>query len=537
MNLLKKKLALLCIMILLSSILTGFVSKEKELNWNIGQEPLTLDPVFYAGAFYESAEGGHIINNTFEGLMREINKKLEPAMTEKYEISKDKMTYTFTLRNARWSDGKPVTAQDFEYAWKRALNPEINSEYAFYFYCIKGAKQYNEGKLDEKDVDIKALDNKTLEVKLIEPTAHFLNLTTFQNFMPVRKDLVEKDPINWSINPTTAICNGPFKLLDYKFGDKIILVKNQNYWNSNNIKIDKINAMMVEKVEAVKYYDENKIDIIDAIPDREIQNLKLKFSELKILPEHTTYYYTINTTKSPLDNVKVRKALSLAIDKDMLIQKTLRQELFPANGFVPNGFKDSQNNEFRKIADCNLNKPNDRIKEAQELLIESGYPNGEGFPKIEIAFNLDPEHEHIAKMVQEMWKNNLGIDVKLQGKQIKEFRDDINEDNFLIARSGWGADYSDCSTFLNLWTSNLGDNEANWKKDDYDKLIEMSEKAEGKQRDELLYKAEKMLMDEAVIIPLYYLGDAVLVKDNIKSWEKTILGHWWFGNSYIDNMI
>ncbi|MDN5351438.1 MAG: oligopeptide transport system substrate-binding protein [Clostridiales bacterium] len=260
------------------------------LQWNLGSEPKTLDP-----GLNSAVDGGHIINNTFEGLMRKDDEGIKPAMAESYDVSEDGTVYTFHLRDAMWSDGQPVTAGDFEYAWKRALDPAVASEYGFQMFYIQGAQDYYEGNGSIDDVMVKALDDKTLEVTLAAPTPYFLDLTTFYTFMPVRQDVIEADPEGWAINPETNIGNGPFKLADYKTGDRIVLVPNENYWKADETKLTEIDAMMiVDQSTALTAYEAGELDILDDMPTSEIPRLQAEDPTFQIMPYVGTYYYIFN---------------------------------------------------------------------------------------------------------------------------------------------------------------------------------------------------------------------------------------------------
>lgn len=536
----RSKLALFCAVIFMASVFGQFVpaaaaAPAQSLTMSLGAEPETLDPALYGGALYVGAEGGHIINNTYEGLMREVNRKLVPAIAEKYTVSSDGTVYTFTLRAAKWSDGQPLTARDFEYAWKRALDPALAADGSYYLYCIKGGQAYNEGSGKVEEVGITALNDKTLKVTLTAPMPQFLSLTTYQNYMPVRKDMVEKGGEGWSKNPQTAISEGPFKLTGYTAGKQLVVEKNPNYWNVVNVKLDKITAVFGDdEAAAVNAYGENKIDMLDLIAFNSIPSLKAKFPELKILPEHATFYYAFNTQKAPMDNAKVRRALSLAIDRNAIAEKYAKPGQNPAGALIPLGFADSQGREIRKVAgEYGLVQNPDSVREAQKLLAEAGYPGGKNFPAITILLNNNHEHEAVAKAVQAMWKQNLGIEAQLVVKETKAYITDKDNGDFYVARSGWGADYPDPMTFLELWTSDSYYNDSHWKNTEYDKLIAAAGKSGGKDRDQLIYKAEKMLMDNSVIAPLYYLTDPILVKNHVKGWEKNTVSYLWFGNTCI----
>lgn len=263
---------------------------DKVLDWNLGADPKTLDP-----GLNSAADGGHIINNTFEGLMRKDNEGIKAGVAESYEVSEDGKTYTFHLRDSKWSDGQPVTAGDFEYAWKRALDPAVAAEYGFQMFYIEGAQNYYEGNGSIDDVKVKAIDDKTLEVTLAAPTPYFLDLTTFYTFMPVRQDVVEKNPEGWSKDPSIAVYNGPFVITDYKTGDRIVMKPNANWWRADETKLDQINALMiVDQSTGLTAYEAGEIDILDDMPTAEIPRLIAEDPTFQIMPYVGTYYYIFN---------------------------------------------------------------------------------------------------------------------------------------------------------------------------------------------------------------------------------------------------
>ena len=522
--------------------------EEMIFTWNLGSEPKTLDPQLNS-----ASDGGHVINNTFEGLMREVKGKLVPATAESYEVSDDGLTYTFKIReDAKWSDGKPVTAHDFEYAWKRALNPETASEYAFQMFYIKGGQEYFEGEGKVEDVAIKTIDDRTLEVTLNGPTPYFLNLTSFYTYMPARKDIVEKDPEGWAKNPETAISNGPFKLAEYATGDSLVLVKNENYWNAEAVKLDKIvGTMIVDSSTELTAYESGDIDAADNPPVQEIPRLLAEEPSFQILPLLGTYYYIFNVDKEPTNDVRVRKALTYAIDRKAITEQVTKAGQLPATGYVPEGLYLSDGRQFREVAgDYGIDPNKAMVEEAQKLLAEAGYPNGEGFPKLELVYNTSEGHKAIAEAIQEMWKQNLGIEVELTNQEWAVFQDTRHQGNFEIARAGWLGDYSDPMTFLDMWTSYSGNNDAQWRwkesevfphdktlnpsNKEFEELIEKSKLVTGEERDNALLEAEKILMEEMIVMPIYYYTDPTMVKEYVKGWEKTPLGHWYFGNAYIE---
>ncbi|WP_026894729.1 peptide ABC transporter substrate-binding protein [Clostridiisalibacter paucivorans] len=512
---------------------------ENIIRVNINSDPKTIDPQLNS-----AIDGGNIIMHMYEGLMREIDGKMEPAIAETYDVSDDGLKYTFNLRDAKWSDGEPVTAHDFEFAWKRALDPNTGSEYATQLFYIKGGQEFYEGKGSREDVAVKAVDEKTLEVELTGPTPYFLDLTAFFTYMPVREDIIAKDSDGWSRNPDVVVANGPFKLEEYVTGDKFVLTKNENYWNVENIKIDKLVAsMIVESSTILTAYENGELDAIDNVPKQEIPKLLVEDPTFEIRPILATYFYIFNVTEPPVDDINVRKALTYAIDRKAIVETVTKGGEMPAAGLVPPGLTDSKGNNFRDVnGNFGIDPQKAQIEKAKEYLAKAGYPDGKGFPKTTMLYNTSESHKAVAEAIQEMWRKNLGIDIELANQEWAVFQDTRAQGNFVIARRGWFADYADPMTFLDLWTSYSGNNDAQWKTTDehkfpnnekYTELVEKSKVATGEERDELLYEAEKLIMEDMVVMPVYYYTDPTAVKDHIKDWYKTKLGYWYFGNAEI----
>jgi oligopeptide transport system substrate-binding protein len=485
---------------------------EKVLNWNVGAEPRTIDPGLNA-----ANDGGHVINNMFEGLMRELGGELTPAMAESYTMSEDQLTYTFTLRDAKWSDGEPVTAYDFEYAWTRVLDPVTASEYSWIF--------------SEANVDtFRAIDEKTFEVTLAAPTPYFLGLTGFYTFFPVREDSVAKGSDGaWAIDPEASIVNGPYKLSEYLTGDKIILVKNENYWQADKVNIDMIYGyMIVDQSTSLTAYEAGELDVIDDVPTEEIPRLMAEEPTFVLKPSDAVYYYSFNSKVAPLDDVRVRKALNLGIDREALVD-AMKMGNKPADTMVSPASYDDEGLIFADNCETFIKTDGSGIEEAKALLTEAGYPGGEGFPDIEIMYNTSEGHKTIAEIIQEMWSNNLGINVTLTNQEWAVFQDTRREHNYQIARSGWIGDYSDPMTYLGMFVTGSPMNYGQYENAEYDQLLDDSKTAPPAERFDMLYRAHELLMEEAVYMPIYYYVDINMVKENITGWENTTRAVWWFG--------
>lgn len=510
----------------------GPAAEPMVLRYNLADDVKTLDPQLNS-----VINAGIVQVNTFEGLMRlDKNDKAIPGMAEKYEVSQDGLTYTFHLRDAQWSDGEPVKAGDFEYAWKRALDPTVGSEYAFQLYYLKNGKEAYEGQVSLDEVGVKAKDDKTLEVVLDSPTSYFLELTAFFTYFPVRKDMVEKDPETWSMKPETFIGNGPFKMESYTMGDRILLVKNDNYYDQGRVKLDKIELLMIGEVStALTAFEAGDVDYIDDIPSQEIERIKAEDPTFTVAPSLATYYFLFQTKKAPVNDVRVRKALSLAIDRTAITDKILKGGQIPTGGFVPPGLYDDAGKDFRATAgNYGVDVAAAKIEEAKALLAEAGYPDGQGFPEIEFLYNTSETHKAVAEVVQEMWKKNLNINVKLANQEWAVFQQTRSEGNFVVCRSNWFGDYADPMTFLDLWTSYAGKNTAQWENAEYDQLIQGAKNSSGQERFELLYKAEKIMMEDAIVAPIYHYVDTSMIKEYVKNTRKSILGYIYFDEAYIE---
>lgn len=532
----KKNLALLLVLVLAIGLLAGCGGTTTEptttptetpgtpkvLVWNIGSSgPKTIDPGLNA-----ASDGGNVINNMFEGLMREIDGKNEPAMAESYTVSDDGLVYTFKIRpDVKWSDGQPVTAKDFEYAWTRVLDPATASEYSWIF--------------DEANVDsFKALDDMTFEVTLKMPTDYFLGLTAFYTFFPVREDAVTKGADGaWAFNPASSIVNGPFKLESYTQGDKMILVKNENYWRADEVKLDKIEGLLIDdQSTALTAYESKEIDLIDDMPTAEIPRLLAEDPTFMVYPQDAVYYYSFNTKVAPLDNVKVRQALALAVDRKAIVETVTKAGQQPAHSMVPATDYDAEGNVFNVKSGFHMFNADGtaNVEKAKALLAEAGFPDGAGFPEMELLYNTSEGHKAIAEAIQEMWKQNLGINVKLANQEWAVFQDTRTNHDFQIARGGWIGDYSDPMTYLGMFIDGSPMNYGEWLSPAYDEAIAKSKTLSGQERFEQLYVADKILMEEMPVLPLYYYTNPIMVQEYVKGWELTTRSTWYFGRTDVE---
>lgn len=338
-------------------------AKEAVFNWNIGADPKTIDPVLNG-----ASDGGDVINQTFEGLVREKSGTIYPGIAEKWEVSEDGLTVTFFLRDSKWSDGSPLTANDFVYSWKRGMDPATASEYAWiweYTNIVGAFEAVNGASLDE--VGIAALDDKTLEVKLSTPTDYIVSLLSFYHFMPTKQSAVEAGADGaWAKDPANAVSNGPFKLTSYTIGEGLTLVKNENYWNAAEVKIDRIEGKFIDELAtAFQAYQAGELHFLPDVPPAEVPTLMAESSEFYVFPLLGTYYFNFNMDLPMFQDVRVRKALNLAVDRE-LITETMGSGQVPAVGFVPPGFLDHEGNDFfEKSGNYGIPSDASKVAEAQ----------------------------------------------------------------------------------------------------------------------------------------------------------------------------
>lgn len=499
---------------------------------NLAADPKTIDPALNA-----AVDGHQVIQSVFEGLFRiDENEKAVPGIAEKYEVSEDGTKYTFHLRDAKWSDGQPIKASDFVFAWKRVLDPKTAAEYAYQMYYLKNAEKINKGELPIDQLGVKAVDDKTIEVNLEAPTAYFLELLAFPTYMPVREDIVTKDPEGWALNMATYIGNGPFKVKDWKHDDVMTLVKNENYYDADKVKLDEIDyVFIVEASTAFSAFQTGEIDYMESVPAEQIEKLKAdKDPNFKIFPYLGDYFYCFNVNSEPVNKVQVRKALAYAIDRTQIVEKVTKAGQLPAAGFTPTGIPMSDGKDFQKTAgDYGMPKDGSKIEEAKKLLAEAGYPNGQGFPKIELLYNTGEAHKAIAEAIQAMWKENLGIEVELRNEEWKVFQTSRQNKQYTVARHGWIGDYVDPMTFLDMWVTGGGNNDAGYSNPKYDEQIQIAKTTTGEKRDKALLEAEKILMEDMPVMPIYYYTNAVLMRESIKNAPKSMLGPVNYREAYI----
>ena len=468
----------------------------KVLKLNLHSEPPTADP-----GIAEDTTSSTIITATFEGLTR-VGKdnKVHEAAAESYTVSEDGKKYTFKIRDNKWSNGDAVTAKDFEFAWKRALDPKTASNYAYQLYYVKGAEAYNKGTGKVEDVGVKAVDDKTLEVELNNPTPFFLELVAFKTYFPVNQKVVEGNE-KWAMDAKTIVGNGPFKMETWEHKSKLVVVKNDNYWDKDNVKLDKIEFSMVEDENTeLSMFENGELDWAgsptSALPTDAIPALK-ESGKMTTQPIAGTYFYRFNTEKAPFNNAKIRKAFAYAIDRQGLIDNILQAGQLPATGYIPMSMALNKDGYFK-----------DKDLEAAKKMLEEGMKEAgiSKFPAITLSYNTSEGHKKIAEAIQDQWKKNLGVDVKLENKEWKVYLDDVHQGKYQVARAGWLGDFNDPINFLELYKDKKGgNNDTNWENPKYKELLNQSAlEQDPAKRSAILAEAEQILMDEMPIMPIYF---------------------------------
>ncbi|MCX6063247.1 MAG: peptide ABC transporter substrate-binding protein [Caldiserica bacterium] len=567
----RKALSLVLIVVFLVSFFGGVSvipsakAVAQEVTYNLGTEPAAIDPAITTGI-----PEANIELQVFDGLTRiDKNNMPQPAIAKSWTISADRKTYLFTLRDAYWTNGTPVTAYDFEYAWKRALSPEIASEYAYQLYYVYGGEAFNkaikvgskyyvqavdaqgnpltkkEGDKDvavpdlkkeidpSKNIGVRALNAKTLKVYLQSPTVYFLNLTAFPTLMPVCKAVVSKND-KWASDVKTYVTNGPFRLTEWSHNEKMTFVKNPTYWDKDKVKLTKITYYMVEdESTALAMFQSGQLDAAANVPVSELPKL-VASGDAQILPYLGTYYYLVNVTKKPFNDVRVRKALLLAINRAGITKSITQGGEVPALAYVPYGIADAApGSDFRKASQEKFYVDND-IATAKALLAAAGYPNGKGFPAFTILYNTSNRHKSIAEAIQQMWKKNLGITCTLKSEEWGVYMDDRQHLNYNVSRAGWIGDYMDPNTFLDMWVTGGGNNDTGWSNKSYDALIAKAKATtDPKARMAALHAAEKILMTDMPILPIYYYTNPVLLSKGIKNFYQSTLGFVDWKNAYM----
>lgn len=519
-----------------------------ELTVNIASEPQTIDP-----ALNSAVDGAIMINHMFEGLMRWVdsgaetvgsdgtctNAELSYGQAESYDkVSNEDgtVTYTFHLRDGiKWSDGQDVTAQDFVFSWQRLVNPETAADYSYMIDCVVNANAIMNGEMDPSELGVSAPDDKTFVVTITSDLPYFTEICAFPATFPVREDIVSDS--QWTYSPDTYISNGAYKMTSRVTNSEIVMEKNENYYGVDTLGPDKITFKLMDDANAMlSGFNSGELDFIESMPTDEVAGL-LASGDLKIVDYIGTCYVCYQTQKAPFDDPRVRQAFTLAVDRTYIVEQITQTGQVEAGGYVPAGVYDAAGatgDDFRTVggdyygptdADYEAN-----CEKARELLAEAGYPNGEGFPVVTYLYNTDDSHKAVAEALQNMWQTQLGVTVQLDNQEWATFLQTRKDGDYSIARNGWIADYNDPMSFLDMWLTGGGNNDAQYSNPDYDALIQQAKAAtDPAERMELMHQAENILVGQDwVVNPLYFYTQKYMLADGIQGMYYTPLGYFFF---------
>ncbi|WP_144551087.1 peptide ABC transporter substrate-binding protein [Bacillus mycoides] len=460
----------------------------------------------------------NVLNNVMEGLFRlSKNDEVIPGIAEKYEVSKDGKTYTFHLRDAKWSNGDPVTAHDFVYAWKQLVNPETGSEYAYIMYDVKNAEKINKKQMGVDELGVKAQDEKTFTVELEHPVPYFTKILCLPSFYPINEKYVKEKGDKYGLEANTTVYNGPFTLSEWKHEASFTMKKNNQYWDKKEVKLDEVNYQIVKEISTVvNLYQTDKVD--RAVISTEFVDKYKNDKELKQYTDPVMYFFRFNENVPILKNKNARLALSMAFDKKGLATSFLNDGSVPANYYVPNGFlKGPDKKDFRETT-TEFNKTD--VKQAKEYWEKAKQETGMNEVTLEM-LNYDLENfKKVGEFIKEQLEKNLlglTVNVKLQPHSQKLALEKKKEYEMSLSR--WLPDYPDPMTYLEVFISESGVNNTGYANPEYDALIKKIKTELGndeKARWKAMQDAEKMLLDEAVIAPVFQRGLSYLQKPHVK---------------------
>ncbi len=491
-----------------------------EVVYNRGSaaEPQSVDP-HKTSTVYEA----NVLRDLFQGLVMQDEKaNVIPGAAESWTVSDDGTVYTFKLRKGGvWSDGSPVTADDFVFAFHRLEDPATGAEYASMLYPVKGAEDFNTNKGKAEDMGVKAIDADTLQVTLKAPAPYFLEMLTHQATYPVNKASIDKLGADW-IKPGKLVSNGPFTLAEWVPNDHLKLVKNPKFWDAANIKIDVVNFIPTEdRSSAIKRFEAGELDSYDDLPTEQLADLKTKFGDqIRVGPQLGTYYFAIKTDKAPWDNVELRNAISMAIDRDFMAEKVWQNSMLPGYSMVPPGIE-GYTPAMAKYADTSQI---DREDEAKKILEKLGY-TPEHPLKMEIRYNTSENHKNTAVAVQEQLKP-LGVEVSLLNTDTKTHYAFLqNKGNYDVARAAWIADYKDPENFLGISRKASGINYSNYNNPKFEEAMDKAAAAGGNSQERMkdLADAERILVDDAGIIPLLYYSYHDIVSSKLHGFTDNVM--------------
>lgn len=500
----------------ISNVVSAPLKNKQELTISLYDDPKTLD--FQAS--YEADEL-RIYSWIMEGLTRNTdNGRIKPGIAEKWEMSPDGKEWTFHLRDAKWVDGKAIIAQDFVYGWFRAIDPKKPVDYGYLFYDIVNAEEYSLGKVKKEDVGIRAVDDKTIKVMLDQPVIYFDYLVSCPVYAPVRQDVYEKYREKYNTEAEYFITNGPFKLTIWTDGASMVFEKNNDYWDAANIKLEKVTGIVVDTYQdIVSMYERGEADLIEDVSYW--YRKMLPENEIRAFSDSSIWYFSFNCTDPVLKNKNIRKALTYAVDRQHFIYNVANKPWKPALAFVqPDIVPDADGKTFREKTPAFF-KDND-VATAKEFLQQGMNELGlKRLPKLTLLVNDSEGSEQYGQAFKQMWKKNLGVDIEVESvpARLRLKRQSIRD--YQISLAGWGLDYPDAISALDLFVTDGENNDAAYSNSQYDEYIKAAKAELDKaKRSALLHQAEQLLMDEMPIAPLFYRYSNYAVKSYVKNFKR-----------------
>ena len=529
-----KKLFLLFIMMILISC--GGAGKESSSSGNTKiivnetAEPKSIDPGLLTD------QSGIAVNSLVsEGLTRQGKDGTpEPGLAEKWDVSEDGLTWTFHLReNIKWSSGELVTADDFKFAWLRVLEPATASEYAYMLHYIKGGQAYNEGKGKKEDVGINVIDSRTLEVKLERPTAYFASLAASPTYAPIREKFFDEKGKNFALEADAMEYSGPYKIKSWKHDSNFIMVKNENYWNKDHIKIDEVEMVLVaDSTAELNAFNNGEIELIRLTAEQ--YKRYEKDPRVNVFRNNSVWYLEYNMENKFLANKKIRQALTLAVDKEEMANTIVKGTGEAAYGIVPTGFP-GESKTFREENGDSYPKynPEEAKRLYKEGLAELGVTE---LPELSLIINEAGNNKKIAEYVQEKIRTNLGANIRIEPIPFKERMARLQQKDFEIVLSGWGSDYADPMTYIDLFVTNGGNNHSSYSNPKYDELIKTANNSsDNKVRMQAMRDAEKILGDDMPVGVMLYSTRVIMLNPKIKNvYFKGIGAEYYLYDAYVE---
>ncbi|WP_373893958.1 peptide ABC transporter substrate-binding protein [Virgibacillus sp. CBA3643] len=492
---------------------------ENVLRLNNWEEPTSFNPSI---GFDENS--WKPLNNLMEGLTRLGDDSTpEPAMASDWDVSDDGTVYTFHLReDANWSNGDPVTAEDFVFAWQQLLDPETGSPAAFLAYFVEGGEAFNSGEGSAEDLGVTAVDEKTFEVELEDPTGFFLHVVTNPAFFPINQEVAEENP-DWHAEADSFVSNGPFTLESWDHDSEMVFAKNEEYWDVDTVSLEEVHwAMVNDQNTQYQMFDTGDLDVAEIpaeLSDELIDGDNVAIDEMGGLE-----FFRFNVEEEPFQNKKIRHAFALAVNRQEVTDFVVKNEVEPAYGFVSPGFTTPSGEDFRDAnGDLVVSDPEEATRLLEEGMEEEGYDE---LPEVTLSYNTDDLNKAIAETMQSMISENLGVDVTLENTEWNVFLEDQKNLEHQFSRSSFLFDYGDPVNFLESFITDSSMNRTDWSNEEYDQLIADAKSEEDEERRwEYMYEAEQLLAEEMPILPLRYYNQVFVEADGVSGIVRHPVGY------------